>query len=282
MKKLRAIKSIRRVTKAWQSDGKSIALVPTMGALHEGHISLIRKARAKADKVVVSLFVNPTQFSPTEDYSSYPRKEKEDCRICKAEGVDAIFIPKAEDIFLPNHSTWIEEESLSTVLCGARRPGHFRGVCTVVLKLFMLCIPSYAYFGWKDAQQALVISRMVRDLNVDVEIITCDIKRALDGLALSSRNKYLSDEQRAQAPVIYDALQHIDEWKREECSISQLRKKLIRYIQEAPDARIDYVEIVDKNTLQEVTKPQKGQELIIAVAVLFGSARLIDNILITW
>lgn len=282
MKKLRTVTSIRRVVHAWRKEGKSIALVPTMGALHEGHISLIKKARAKADKVIVSIFVNPTQFSPTEDYASYPRREKEDCAICEKEGVDAVFIPKAEDIFLPNHSTWVTEESLSTVLCGARRPGHFRGVCTIVLKLFMLCSPTYAFFGWKDAQQAIVISRMVRDLNVDVEVITCDIKRALDGLALSSRNKYLTDEQRAQAPIIYEALQHIPEWKKEECSISQLRKKLIRHIQEAPDARIDYVEIVDKNTLQEVSKPQAGQELIIAVAVLFGSARLIDNIQIAW
>lgn len=266
----------------WHAEKKTIALVPTMGALHEGHLSLIRSAKNKADKVIVSIFVNPMQFGPNEDYDNYPRTLSEDIKKCRKAGVDVVFSPSVAGMYPDNASTWVNEEVLSQYLCGARRKGHFRGVCTVVLKLFMICSPDIAIFGQKDAQQSIIIKRMVRDLNIPVKIIIAPIKREKDGLAISSRNKYLSPEEREQATVIYKGLQKIKRWRNEKLSAAQIRRKLIRFIQKEKDIRIDYISIVDINTLSEVSRPNKGDKLLIAIAVFFNKARLIDNIEIKW
>lgn len=279
---IRSLSAIREQTTAWRAEGKTIAFVPTMGALHAGHISLIRAARAQADYVIVSIFVNPTQFTPTEDYSAYPRNEETDCEICISENVDAVFIPEAADLFPSSYSTWVVEESVSSTLCGARRPGHFRGVCTVVLKLFMLCQPHYAYFGEKDAQQVRVIKRMVRDLHCDISIISCPTHREKDGLACSSRNVYLTPTQRTHACLIHEALGLIPTWRQSEITLKELRRKITDHIHSAPGVRVEYVEIVDDATLQPVTHPASGQKLCVAVAVFIGTTRLIDNTVIAW
>ncbi len=282
MIKIHSPKSMFRQSRLWHSQNKSVALVPTMGALHEGHLSLIRLAKKKGDKIVVSIFVNPTQFGPNEDYNSYPRTLNEDFKKCSELGVDAVFLPSVSAMYPDNSSTYVNEEILSQHLCGARRKGHFRGVCTIVLKLFNICAPDIAVFGQKDAQQSLIISQMVRDLNIPVKIIIAPIKREKDGLAMSSRNKYLLPEERRQATAIYNGLQKIKKWQNDNLSVAQVRRKLIRFIQREKDIRIDYVSIVNNNTLSEVSRPKKGDKLLIAVAVFFNKARLIDNIVIKW
>jgi len=282
MKKINSPKSMFRQSQNWHAESKTIALVPTMGALHEGHMSLIRAAKSKSDKVIVSIFVNPTQFGPNEDYDNYPRTLSEDIKKCLEAGVDAVFSPSVSAMYPDGSSTWVNEEVLSQYLCGARRKGHFRGVCTVVLKLFMICCPDVAIFGQKDAQQSIIIKKMVRDLNIPVKIIVAPIKREKDGLAISSRNKYLSSEEREQATVIFKSLQEIKKWRNEKLTVAQIRRKLIRSIQKEKDIRIDYISIVDINTLSEVTRPNKGDKLLIAIAVFFNKARLIDNIEIKW
>jgi len=271
-----------RQSRKWHSSNKTVALVPTMGALHEGHLSLIRLAKSKADKVIVSIFVNPTQFGPNEDFDNYPRTITEDLKKCRKLGVDVIFSPSVPAMYPDNATTWVDEDTLSTSLCGARRKGHFRGVCTIVLKLFMICRPDIAVFGQKDAQQSIIIKRMVRDLNIPVKIIIAPIKRENDGLAMSSRNKYLSPEERKQATVIYRGLQEVKNWKRDNLSAAQIRRKLMRIIQLEKDIRVDYVSITDIDTLSEVNNPEKGDKLLVAVAVFFNKARLIDNIEIEW
>ena len=282
MKKIHSPQMMLKQSRQWRIENKTIALVPTMGALHEGHLSLIEMAKKKADKVIVSIFVNPTQFGPNEDYENYPRTLNEDLKKCRELDVDAVFAPSPAEMYMENSSTWVNEESLSRYLCGARRKGHFRGVCTVVMKLFMICAPDIAVFGQKDAQQATIIKRMVRDLNIPVKIIVAPIKRESDGLAMSSRNKYLSPSERKQAPIIYKGLREIKNWKKEDLTVALLRRKLIRYIQQEKDIRIDYVSIVDAETLAEISRPEKGQKLLVAVAVFFNKARLIDNIEIRW
>ena len=282
MKTLRSPESVKKWVADRRAEGKKIALVPTMGSLHEGHLSLIRAARAESDCVIVSIFVNPTQFSPNEDFQAYPRPLRSDCEQCRVLGVDLIFSPPPSAMYSETFSTWVNEELLSQDLCGQRRPGHFRGVCTVVMKLFMICQPDYALFGQKDAQQSLIIKRMVRDLDIPVKLRICPIVRERDGLALSSRNMYLSEIERVQAPVIYTGLQQIKTWKKNNQSPAQVRRKLIRFIQTAPDARIDYVQIVDEKTLEQVKKAYPGQNLLAAVAVYFGKTRLIDNIRVRW
>ena len=247
-----------------------------MGALHEGHLSLIRRARQLAGPkgtVAVSIFVNPTQFGPREDLSRYPRPIAEDIAKCRKEGVDLLFLPEAEGFYAPDHSTWVDESLLSGGLCGAARPGHFRGVCTVVAKLFNLIGPDIAVFGKKDAQQLAIIRRMVRDLNFQIKIVGVETHREPDGLAMSSRNQYLSSEERAQAPVLRRALV---EAKAAGASPAKLRARVVKIIESAPLARIDYVEVVDAETLGKPT-PQ-SRKLLIAVAVAFGKTRLIDNI----
>jgi len=254
-----------------------LVLVPTMGALHAGHLSLIRKARKLAGPrgaVVVSIFVNPTQFGPNEDFSRYPRTFARDRRLCREAGVDLIFHPSPEEMYGADYSTFVNEERLSLPLCGKSRPGHFRGVCTVVLKLFNILRPGIAVFGEKDYQQVAVIRRMVRDLNVPVQIVASPTVREADGLALSSRNAYLTAEARAQAPVIRHALL----LARDACSSkpAALEKLVRKEIETTRLAKIDYLEVFDADTL--AAPDSHARELVIACAVYFGNTRLIDNI----
>jgi len=254
---------------------KKIVLVPTMGALHEGHLALVRRARKLAGPqglVVVSIFVNPKQFGPKEDFSRYPRPFAKDARLCRENGVDLLFNPSPEQMYPPDFSTCIAESSLGDALCGKSRPGHFRGVCTVVAKLFNILKPDIAVFGKKDFQQLTIIRRMVRDLDMPVKIDALDTVREPDGLALSSRNKFLSGDERAQAPIIRRALLT-------GAKITRTAKNVIpKIIATAPLARIDYVEILDAETLQPVTS--RTRRILLAVAVFFGKTRLIDNLTI--
>ncbi len=260
-----------------RGEGKKIGFVPTMGYLHEGHLSLIRAARAASDLVVVSIFVNPTQFGPGEDLERYPRDLERDKRMAQEAGADVIFHPSAGEMYPENFSTYVEETRLSEHLCGLSRPRHFRGVTTVVLKLFNIVLPDVAYFGQKDAQQALIIKRMVRDLHLPVRIELLPIVREQDGLAISSRNEYLSPEQRREATVLYRSLMEarrlIGSGEREANRIKEIMKEII---ESATDARIDYVSIVNRDTLDDIEEV-KGN-ILIALAVLIGKTRLIDNL----
>jgi pantoate--beta-alanine ligase len=248
-----------------------------MGALHEGHASLLRAARAETGYVVVSLFVNPAQFGPAEDFTRYPRTWESDLEMCRREETDVLFHPAAETVYPPGFRTYVEVHGLQDVLCGASRPGHFRGVATVVLKLFNIVQPDVAYFGQKDAQQARIIRQMVDDLNVPVRVRTCPIVREPDGLALSSRNQYLNADQRHYAVVLFQALQEarslIDRGERDAAVLCQM---LVSRIQGTPGADLDYAEIVGANTLQRMER-LRG-EVLIALAVRFGGTRLIDNL----
>lgn len=245
-------------------NGRKTALVPTMGALHEGHISLVEAARRKgADEIIVSIFVNPVQFGPNEDYSKYPRTEKSDLEKCRKAGVAAVFMPAPGEMYLPDHSVYVDEQTLSQGLCGGRRPGHFRGVCTVVAKLFNLVHPFFAVFGQKDYQQAQVIKRMVRDLNFDLEIVVAPIVREASGLAKSSRNAYLSQSEREAALAISRGL-------KEFTTVSRLRRQL-----EKASLAVDYIECVDSETLVPRRRPGKGD--VVLVAAYSGTTRLIDN-----
>ncbi len=259
--------------------GKTVGFVPTMGALHEGHLSLIRKARKDNDVAVVSIFVNPTQFGPNEDYDRYPRTFKEDLKKLEKEGVDFLFYPSNKDMYPEGYETYVELEKLPNHLCGLRRPGHFRGVATVVTKLFNIVFPTTAYFGQKDYQQALIIKKMVRDLNIPVKIEVLPIVREKDGLAMSSRNSYLTPEEREKATVLYRALQ---EGKRVILSGENDAKKVIiamkKVFNEVPEAEIDYVAVVDPQTLEDVDFIEG--DVLLAVAVFLGNARLIDNELV--
>jgi pantoate--beta-alanine ligase len=251
-----------------------------MGALHVGHAKLISEARRLAGpngKVVVSIFVNPTQFSPAEDFSRYPRPLDADKKLCADLGVDLIFHPAAEAMYPADFSTFVEETSVATNLCGASRPGHFKGVCTVVLKLFQIIQPKIAVFGLKDFQQCAVIRRMVRDLHLSVRIVPIPTVREADGLALSSRNRFLSSEERAQAPVLRTALLAAQKaWRGGETRPGPLRQIMIKALSKASLARVDYVEVADANTLQPVT--HVGRDSVLALAVYFGATRLIDNV----
>ncbi|MBQ0032177.1 MAG: pantoate--beta-alanine ligase [bacterium] len=263
-------KKLQKWCRARKLAGRKIALVPTMGYLHEGHLSLIAKAKRKgADEIVVSVFVNPVQFCPGEDYEKYPRDEKQDLAKCRAAGATAIFFPTPENMYLPRHSVYVNEEDLSKGLCGARRPGHFRGVCTVVAKLFNLTHPDFAVFGQKDYQQAQIIRRMVRDLNFDLEVVVAPIVREPSGLARSSRNTYLSAEEREMATVISRGLTSLKPGSRLPALVSRLK---------ASGLRGDYVKCVDAETLEPRKKPAKG--CCVLVAAYCGRTRLIDNILI--
>ena len=251
-----------------------------MGALHAGHVELIRHARKLAGRtgaVAVSIFVNPAQFGPKEDFSKYPRPRAADTKLCRDNGVDLLFVPSAASMYAANHSTWVDESALSGVLCGKSRPGHFRGVCTVVAKLFNILQPDFAVFGRKDFQQLAIIQQMVRDLNFPVKIEPVGTVRAPDGLALSSRNRYLSPAERAAAPVIRRTLVEAARRANADGTGSAALKKFIaREIGLAPGARIDYIEIVDAATLQPAARA--GKNTIIAAAVFFGKTRLIDHI----
>jgi pantoate--beta-alanine ligase len=259
--------------------GLTVGFVPTMGALHAGHAGLLRAARAETAFVVASIFVNPAQFGPTEDFSRYPRTLGEDLRVCAREGTDLVFHPAAATMYPAGSRTFVEVAGLGDVLCGASRPGHFRGVATVVAKLLNLVAPDVAYFGQKDAQQARVIQQLVRDLNLPVRVRVCPIVRDADGLALSSRNRYLDPDQRRQAPVLFQALQ--DAQTRVtggERDAAALRQGLVERVATAPAARLDYAAVVDFETLEPLDR-LRGTVLV-ALAAYFGATRLIDNLLL--
>lgn len=267
-------------TKAAHLTGKRIGFVPTMGALHEGHLSLVRASRAQSDVVVVSIFVNPAQFGPNEDFSKYPRSFDRDAAMLEGEGADCIFSPAVEEMYPPGATTWVTVEGLSERLDGRSRPGHFRGVSTVVSKLFNIVQPDAAFFGQKDAAQVAVIRKMVRDLNFDVRIIVCPIVREKDGLAMSSRNAYLTSEQRQQATVLSRSLQRVQQLIAQgQNSAEELIQAGKQPMSEEPDVKLDYFEIVNPDTLDPVQHVRDGA--LVAVAAYVGTTRLIDNALIS-
>ena len=257
-------------------EGARVGLVPTMGYLHEGHLTLIRRARSETDRVVVSIFVNPTQFGPTEDFDAYPRDEARDFALLEAEGVDAVFAPDPSEMYDPDAETGVEATALSRILIGRLRPGHFRGVATVVTKLLNLVQPSHAYFGRKDYQQLAVIRRVVRDLDIPVEIVGVDIVREADGLAMSSRNVRLMDEHRQAAPALHAALQEGRAAIEGGRTVESARKIIRRVLQGAPGAEIGSIDIRDADGLAQVTGRPEGPAVIL-LAVRFGSVLLIDN-----
>jgi pantoate--beta-alanine ligase len=273
------IQEVRNWVSAARNEGKKIGLVPTMGALHIGHISLIEAAVKDCDFVVVSIFVNPTQFCPGEDLENYPRPLEDDLEICKKAGVDVVFAPSPEQMYPVENVTWVNVEKLTGPLCGRSRPGHFRGVTTVCTKLFNIVAPDVAYFGQKDAQQAIVIKRMVTDLNMPLEIVVCPTVREPNGLAVSSRNQYLTARQKKDVTNIYKSLQTcrklIDAGTTETHEIIAEMQKILLQI---PSGQIEYVSIVDGETLESIDKI--SGKILAAVAVKVGPARLIDNILI--
>jgi len=276
MQRITSVEAMQQHARALQREGKRIGLVPTMGFLHEGHLSLIRRARHEADATVVSLFVNPKQFGPNEDYNRYPRDFARDEQACEAEGADVLFHPSADEMYAPGHSVYVEEVALSRLLEGEHRPGHFQGVLSVVAKLFLAVLPDIAVFGRKDAQQLCLIRKMVRDLNFPVRIIAAPTVREADGLAMSSRNAYLSGAAREQATCLYRALLEARRLYREgQRNADQLRKAMETVVLNAPEAEMDYADIVDADTFTPVTTAHDNALALIAVR--FGSTRLIDN-----
>ncbi len=275
----KTIAETRAALRELRAAGGRVGLVPTMGALHAGHVSLVRAAREQCDAVVVSIFVNPTQFGPNEDFAKYPRTWDADCALLEREGVDLVFAPGAEEMYPVGASTFVEVEGVSDRLDGVSRPGHFRGVSTVVAKLFHIVAPDKAFFGQKDAAQVAVLRRMVRDLNFDLELVVCPTVREADGLALSSRNRYLSAEERKEAPVLSRALRRIEE------RVSQGVVESAALIREAQavlaaeaGVRVDYFRIVDPGSLDDVADVRGGA--LVAVAAVVGTTRLIDNVMI--
>lgn len=279
MKIIRSIRQMSNISRSNRMRGKTIGFVPTMGALHEGHLSLMRRAHKENDIVVVSIFVNPTQFGPQEDFKKYPRNLKGDAGLCRKEDVDIIFCPDAKDIYSENYKTYVEVCDLSNVLCGKSRPGHFRGVATVVTKLFNIVQPDIAYFGQKDAQQAIIIKRMTEDLNIPVKIKVMPIVREKDGLAMSSRNVYLNAQERRDALVLSQSLalakNLIQNGLRDP---NRIISRLKQFIQKKKSAKIDYIAIVDQDNLKPVRKISGN--CLIALAVWIGKTRLIDNTVI--
>lgn len=273
---VKTISEVRNEVKNWRKQGLSVGLVPTMGYLHEGHKSLIERACKENDKVVVSVFVNPTQFGPGEDLATYPRDIQRDAALCEDAGAALIFNPEPEEMYFDDFHTYVTMESLSDELCGKTRPIHFRGVCTVVSKLFHIVAPDRAYFGQKDAQQLAIIKRMVRDLNFDIEIVGCPIVREADGLAKSSRNTYLNPKERKAALVLSRAVRLGQELiQKGERKADVIVEKMKQLIEEEPLAKIDYVQAVDAISIQPVAEI-KGTVLV-AMAVYIGKTRLIDN-----
>ncbi|MFH0909662.1 MAG: pantoate--beta-alanine ligase [bacterium] len=276
MKVIESVADMQQETLALRRAGKRIGFVPTMGYLHEGHLSLIRLARDRADIVVVSVFVNPTQFGPKEDFSTYPRDIERDKQLCRHEKADIFFAPDAEEMYAKDHSVYISDEKLAAGLCGASRPGHFRGVDTVVAKLFNIVQPDVAVFGEKDAQQLRIIRRLVRDINFPVEIVPGPTAREPGGLAMSSRNVLLKPEEREDALCLRASLLLAEDlYGKGECDAGAIRKAMHQVIERAKTAKVDYIEIVDDETLGPV-KTIKGPALV-AVAVKFSVTRLIDN-----
>ncbi|MEA5134522.1 MAG: pantoate--beta-alanine ligase [Candidatus Fimivivens sp.] len=275
MKIVKTVEEVRACVSEWRKQGLSIGFVPTMGYLHEGHQSLIKRA-AENDKTVVSIFVNPMQFGPKEDLASYPRDLEHDRMLCEQNGVDLVFYPEPEEMYKPDFCSYVDMSILTEELCGLSRPVHFRGVCTVVLKLFNIITPDTAYFGEKDAQQLAIIKRMVRDLNINVEVIGCPIIREPDGLAKSSRNTYLNADERKAALVLYSSVQLgkqlIQDGERNTAVLIKAMKELI---EKEPLAKIDYLKAVDAMSMTQVEKLDRT--VLIAMAVFVGKTRLIDN-----
>lgn len=276
MRLIRRVQELREALEPLRREGKSIGLVPTMGYLHEGHLSLIRRSMAECEATVVSIFVNPTQFGPNEDFDRYPRDLNRDLSLCESEGVDYVFAPDVSEMYHKDATTKVTVAKLTEGLCGRSRPGHFDGVTTVVCKLFNIVGADKAYFGQKDAQQAAVIRRMVRDLNIPVNVVEVPTVREPDGLAMSSRNSYLTPEQRQSALSLYRSLvmarEMIDQGER---SAHKIRERMSDIIRSSEGADIDYIEIVDADTLDSLERLE-GQVLI-ALAVRYGDTRLIDN-----
>lgn len=280
MKIITAPDELQHICMKWRVQGQKTALVPTMGYYHEGHISLMQYARKVGQKVVVSLFVNPTQFGQGEDLAAYPRNPERDAAIAESNGVDILYMPQSEDMYSPGHATWVEVPKLAQTMCGISRPTHFRGVCTVVLKLLMLALPEIAVFGQKDWQQAAILKRMVADLNIPVTLHTCPIIREEDGLAMSSRNVYLTPEERSKAPHLYKSLcLAADLAASGETDVPRIMTAMRGYWkQNLPEAQEDYLTIVDPDTLTPI-EYLSGAALC-ALAVRLGKARLIDNMLL--
>lgn len=273
------IKDVRERVNAWKREGLTVGFVPTMGYLHEGHKSLMQAARANNDKVVVSVFVNPMQFGPNEDLESYPRDFEKDSVLCESVGVDLIFHPEPEEMYADGFCSYVDMNGLTGELCGKSRPIHFRGVQTVVLKLFNIVKPDRAYFGQKDAQQLAVIKRMVKDLNVDTEIVGCPIVREADGLAKSSRNTYLNPDERKAALILSRSLKLGRELiENGETDSNAVIKAITDSINTEPLAKIDYVDVVDFDTITPVDRI--GKSVLVAIAVYIGKTRLIDNFII--
>ena len=278
MKIVGTVKEVREQVKEWKKQGLSVGFVPTMGYLHEGHKSLMDAARKGNDKVVVSIFVNPMQFGPTEDLATYPRDLDHDAALWESAGVDLIFHPEAEEMYEKDFCSFVDMTGLTEGLCGKTRPIHFRGVCTVVNKLFNIVTPDHAYFGQKDGQQLAVIKRMVRDLNMDIEIVGCPIVREEDGLAKSSRNTYLSPEERKAALILSKTVALGKELAKTEKDANKVVEAMKKNIETEPLAKIDYVEAVDALSMAPVEKLEGA--CMLAMAVYIGKTRLIDNTLI--
>jgi pantoate--beta-alanine ligase len=279
MKTCSTVEEMRSACHTVRREGKRLGFVPTMGALHEGHLSLVRAAKAQCDVVAVSIFVNPTQFGANEDLSKYPRPFERDRELLEKEGVELLFAPPVEEMYPAGAVTYVTVEGLSEKLCGRSRPGHFRGVTTVVAKLFHIIEPAAAFFGQKDAAQATIIRRMVRDLNLPVEIVVCPIVRESDGLAMSSRNAYLDAQQRKSALVLSRSLKEVQNFfDRGERNASRLIEAGKQIIAQEPAVRLDYFEIVDPDTLDAI--PVHSGAALVAAAAFLGTTRLIDNILL--
>jgi pantoate--beta-alanine ligase len=273
---VRTVEEVRAALRPLREGGRSVGLVPTMGALHEGHLSLVRAAKAACDVVAVSIFVNPTQFGPNEDFAKYPRTFEADCAMLEREGVELVYAPAVEEMYPVGASSFVDVEGVSGRLDGASRPGHFRGVATVVAKLFHIIQPDKAFFGQKDAAQVAVLKKMVRDLDFPLEIVVCPIVREPDGLAMSSRNRYLSPEERRQALVLSYAVREVERLAGDgETSAQKLTEAALSVITAEPAVRVDYCRVVDPDTLEDVADIKDGA--LFAVAAFVGSTRLIDN-----
>jgi pantoate--beta-alanine ligase len=276
---LRTIAEVRETCGRFRAAGKTLGLVPTMGALHAGHLSLVRAAQERCDAVAVSIFVNPTQFGPKEDFASYPRVFEQDCQELEAAGVDVVFAPAVDEMYPPGTSTFVEVDGLSDRLDGASRPGHFRGVATVVSKLFHIFAPDVAFFGQKDAAQIAVLRRMVRDLRFGLQLQVCPTMREPDGLAMSSRNRNLNGGERRRALVLSRALNEVEkQFQAGEMDSGKLIGKAQRILEEEPAVQVEYFKIVDPETLEDISEARHGS--LVAIAARVGSTRLIDNLLL--
>ena len=278
MEVISCLSEMQKSSLQWEREGKKIGFVPTMGSLHQGHLSLIDLVRDQSDLVILSIFVNPTQFAEGEDLEKYPRELERDLQLCKEHEVDFVFTPRMEDIYKENASTYIVEKSVSEKLCGQFRPSHFKGVTTICAKLFNLCRPTFVALGQKDAQQVSVLKRMIEDLHFPIEVIVGPIVRESDGLAMSSRNVYLNDTQREDARLIFQALITVKKLVDEEKTrkVDRVKEEIMRILQLGNSVRVDYAEVVNRNTM-EIEERSISEESLLVVAVWVDSVRLIDN-----